>query len=286
MQNKISHPMTLLEALYLLFPDSSKNNLRKFLSNGRILVNGNVVTRQDFAVHPGAVIKLSDHKAKYIRDLKIVYEDNHIIVIDKPSGLLSVATNFEKEATAHAILKRHYPSCKIFVIHRLDFETSGLMVFAKTESTYNNLKRQLSLREITRQYYGIAEGSLEGKGTWSSYLREDSSYFVHVSNDPAEGELAITHFESLEATRHFSLVRFTLETGKKNQIRVQAAEAGHPLAGDAKYGAKTNKISRIALHAAKLSFCHPVTKKQMTFSSPVPSIFHSLFASTQLFAVP
>ncbi|MBS0654794.1 MAG: RluA family pseudouridine synthase [Verrucomicrobia bacterium] len=277
MQCTIKEPMPLLEALQLLCPDSSKNSLRQFLSSGRVLVNDNVVMNHGFTVHPGNILKLSEHKAKYIRDLKIVYEDGQVIVIDKPSGLLSVETNFEKEKTAHAILKRHYAPHKIYVVHRLDFETSGLMVFAKTLDSYNNLKRQLSHRQVTRKYLAIAEGHLEGKGTWSCYLHEDAAYYVHASDNPQEGELAITHFESLGIRQQFSLVGFTLETGKKNQIRVQAAKAGYPLAGDTKYGAKTNKIHRIALHAATLSFCHPTSGKTLSFSSPTPVAFQLLY---------
>jgi 23S rRNA pseudouridine1911/1915/1917 synthase len=263
-------PITVLDKLKEQYPDSSKNTMKQWVLDGRVYLNKRRVLRIDAHVKENDQISLEGQKTKHQEGISIVYEDPSIVVVNKPSGLLSVASKFETKQTVHAILKRKYPHKKIFVIHRLDFETSGLMVFALTYSAFQFLKDELAQRKVKRVYEGIVEGSLQGKGTWSCYLKEDEVYYVRASDDPKEGELAITHFESLKATSSFSHLRFTLQTGKKNQIRVQAAKSGHPITGDDKYGALHSPLKRIALHAALLSFTHPETKKKLTFTSPIP----------------
>ncbi len=263
--------MPLLEALSLLCRDSSKTRLREFIREGRILVDGEIITRSDINLQAGQVLAFDEHKVKYdISGLKIVYEDQFLVVIDKPAGLLSVASNFEAKNTAHAKLKKRYYPKKVFVVHRLDQDTSGLMLFTAHHESYLALKKALKEREIKRTYHAMVEGTLTGSGSWSSYLQEDASYFVHTSEDPDEGELAVTHYQAVESKNNYTLVRFTLESGKKNQIRVQSANAGHPIVGDSKYGAKTNRFSRLALHATNLEFVHPITQKRLAFTSPFP----------------
>ncbi len=267
----ISQPMPLLEALAILCPDSSKTRLREFVRQGRISVDEDLVTRSDIELSSGQTLYFDEHKVKYDRSgLKIVFEDPFLVVIDKPSGLLSVSSNFEAKLTAHAKLKKRYYPKKVFVVHRLDQDTSGLMLFTTHQPTYVALKEALKQRKIKRTYHAIVEGILEGTGTWKSYLYEDDSYFVHTSDDPEEGELAITHYEALESKNGQTFVRFTLESGKKNQIRVQASKNGHPIVGDAKYGAKTNRYKRLALHATNLEFVHPETQKTLLFCSNSP----------------
>lgn len=267
----ISKPTPLLEALATLCPDSSKTRLREFVRQGRISIDEEPVTRSDLTLEAGQTLYFDEHKIKYDRSgLKIVFEDPFLVVIDKPSGLLSVSSNFEAKQTAHAKLKKRYYPKKVFVVHRLDQDTSGLMLFTTHQPTYMALKEALKARQIKRTYHAVVEGKLEGSGTWKSYLYEDASYFVHTSDDPEAGELAITHYEALESKNGQTLVRFTLESGKKNQIRVQAANHGHPIVGDAKYGAKTNRYKRLALHATNLEFIHPETQKTLLFCSNFP----------------
>ena len=260
----------LLEVLELQHPDNSRTSLRELIASGRITVDGTVIRRANFLVKEGQQVRLAGHKLKYEGELPIVYEDNHIIVINKPSGLLSVATNFETEETAHTMLKRRHAGKKVYVIHRLDRETSGLMVFAITENAYQTLKESLAKRHVKRNYLAVVEGMLAGSGTWKTFLQEDAGYHVHVAQT---GEEAITHYESLRAGAQYSLIRCTLETGKKHQIRVQAAHVGHPVLGDLRYGAKSNKMGRLALHAEQLAFTHPITHKKLKFSSPIPEEF-------------
>lgn len=267
----------LLDALQEMSPESSKTTLRSWLKDGRISVDGEVVKLASFQVNKGQRVALGN-KTHYTKErLRIIYQDQHLIAIDKPEGLLSVATVFEKEKTVHAILKQTFHPRKIYVVHRLDQDTSGVLLFALSEEAYHRLKKMLEKHEIKRQYAAIIEGKLPSKrGTWQSYLYEDSTYFVRSVSSPEEGELAITHYDTKGSSRHYSFLEVRLETGRKNQIRVHCSEAGHPIAGDLKYGAKTNPAKRLCLHAHTLELLHPVTGKKMHFTSPLPDAFKKI----------
>ncbi len=203
-------------------------------------------------------------------DLKILYEDRDLVVIDKPAGLLSVATDFELGRSAHSILKRRFHRPHITPVHRLDRETSGLLVFAHSDAARLGLKAQFEEHSIKREYRAIVYGILpEKKGTFESYLSEDARYFVR-SGDPDRGKLAITHYEVIEQRKEQSVLRVFLETGRKNQIRVHLSEAGFPIVGDKKYGNEDDQAPRLYLHALELGFIHPVTQKELHFHSPSP----------------
>jgi len=275
MEYKIVKNSTLLEALGHFFPDSTRNTLRDWIRDGRVHVDGVLLKAANSPVEAGQILEMG-RKRKREGDLPIIYEDEHLVVIDKPSGLLSVATDFQSEKTAHAILKERYSPNKVYVIHRLDQETSGLMMFARSEEAYNFLKQELMVHAVERVYYGIAEGHLQGHATWESYLKEDANYKVHASSNPNFGEKAVTHYQGVAFRAPYTLVRFQLQTGKKNQIRVQSSAAGHPLAGDKKYGAVLDPLKRLCLHAHELHFVHPISKKKLCFTSKIPSEFLSL----------
>ncbi len=272
MKYKVTKEQTLLEALALLAPDCSKTTLKSFLKNERIHIDGLVQKSATLKVMPGQLITLED-KAKLSDrgDIRIIYQDQHLIAIDKPSGMLTVSTAFEKDKTAHSFLKKSFKPKKIYVVHRLDQDTSGVMIFALSEEAYVNLKKMFELHELDRAYTAIIEGHLEtSKGTFSSYLVEDENYVVRETNDRNEGRLAITHYEVLKASRYYSALTLRLETGRKNQIRVHCQNAGHPIVGDKKYGSTINPVKRLCLHAHLLAFDHPITKKKMHFESPLP----------------
>jgi 23S rRNA pseudouridine1911/1915/1917 synthase len=203
--------------------------------------------------------------------------DTHLIVVDKPYGLLSVASDTEKHSM-HNLLKIHYYPRQIGVIHRLDEGTSGVMIFTFTDAAYQGLKDQFKDHSIERYYLGVVEGEFtQDEGTWDTYLYEDSAMKVRITQDETQGERAITHYKKLASSPEYSLLQFKLKTGKKNQIRVQCAAVGHPIVGDKKYGATGDPIKRLALHAEHLSFTHPVTKKRMTFTSqPTRRFFMNL----------
>lgn len=269
MRYKIDTTKTLIEAVKVLLPDSSSNTLRQFLIDGRITIDGLVAKRYNQTVRAGQEVGFSEGRIKYEKELKIIFEDQHLVVVEKPPGLLSVSTPYEIKDTVHSILKERYRD-KVYVIHRLDLETSGLMVFARTPQAYRILKEELFHRRVSREYIALVEGTLEGSGTWQCYLFEDKAYRIHVVDDPKKGELAITHYEALFHKRGCTTVRCKLETGKKHQIRIHTSQAGHPIVGDSRYGTKEEGIDRLALHAETLSFVHPITKKPLTFTSPSP----------------
>lgn len=268
---------TLLEILAQLFPKNSKTSLRSWVKEGRVLVDNVPATRADAQVAPGAEVKLADRKRwvdkpKSGPALRILYEDSYLVAVDKPEGMLSVSTNFEKQKTAHALVKAHFHPKKVYVIHRLDQDTSGVMIFALEETCYERLKGLFEKHAIDRIYYARVQGKPEhASGTWKSYLYEDAAYRMHETDDPTRGELAITHYTVLETRGKSSLLEVKLETGKKNQIRVHCSSHGCPVMGDKKYGGTAGK--RLFLHAQKLAFVHPMTQKQMTFISPVPESF-------------
>jgi len=279
MKYTVPQDLPLLEALAKLAPDSSKTSLRSWLKEGRVFVNGKCEKLGTHLVSEGQVVSLGA-KAKHTSegDLKIIYEDNHIVVVDKPHGLLSVSTAFENGITAHGLLKKNYKPKKVYVVHRLDQDTSGVMLFALSEEAYIALKKMFEKHDLERSYTAIVEGKMEfADGTWRSYLYEDPvTYIVHETDIPEQGKLAITHYQVFKTTKKHSVIQLKLETGKKNQIRVHCQKAGFPIIGDKKYGAKSNPIKRLGLHAHLLCFDHPITHKKMRFESPLPEEFRKL----------
>lgn len=267
----------LLEALEKLSKESSKTTLRSWLKDGRITVNGAVEKVGSKMVTQGQVIELGGKSRVLDYGIRILFEDEHFVVVDKPSGLLSVSTAFEKGNTIHAILKKKYFPHRVYVVHRLDQDTSGVMLFALTEKAKEKLKNIFEEHDIDRAYTAIVEGAMPlESGKWESYLFEDANYVMHETKDPEKGELAITHYEVNASSKNFSWLTLKLETGKKNQIRVHCQSALHPIVGDKKYGAVSNTIKRLCLHAHLLGFVHPMTKKKMIFESPVPDAFYRI----------
>lgn len=266
MKKVVDTEQTLLESLLSLYPGTSKSSLREWLKHERVLVD-EMFVRRDCVLPVGATIEVLPKKIKQ-GPVVVLYQDRYIVVVEKPEGLLSVATSTEERQTMHAFLKRTYPN--VWPVHRLDRATSGVMVFALTEEAKEGLKQQFIKHSIYREYRAKVVGRMEGKGRWECFLVEDKNYHMHIH--PTEGEKAITDYEVLESGDNESLVKFMLKTGKKNQIRVQAAHAGNPIVGDKKYGEKTGYKGRLKLHAIALEFSHPITQKKLAFNSPIPFI--------------
>lgn len=275
--SSISSELPLLEALAIIFPESSKTSLRSWIKEGRVTVDGKVIKLTAHHVLKDQKVILHP-KANLVEGLvPILFEDKHFVAIDKPAGLLSVSTAFEKTETAFSYLKRKYYPRQVYVVHRLDQDTSGVMLFALSQEGYTGLKETFQRHDLTRQYVAIVEGRLDKQnGTWESYLVEDRQYVVKSTEDSYKGELAITHYKVEKTSKFYSLLSLTLETGKKNQIRVHCQEAGHSIVGDKKYGGKGSPIKRLCLHAHLLEFNHPVTGKAMRFISPLPTPFSQL----------
>lgn len=259
MKIKIQKKTSLLEALQQINPESSKNNLKSWVRQGRVFINETRIRSWNKELLPGQEVKIGPRLSFIDEGIKILYKDRYLVVIDKPEKLLTVATDKESLTNVHTILKNHLGG-PVFPVHRLDREASGVLVFAYTKQAQELLKTQFANHTIERIYYAYLEGSLPSrKGTWRSYLVEDKNYFVRTCNQG--GKLAITHYEVITQKKGLSLVQFKLETGRKNQIRVQAAEAGYPILGDVKYGSKKQPSTRLCLHAHLLEFEHPFLKK-------------------------
>jgi len=267
----------LLDVLIAMAPQCSKTTLRSWLKDGRVTVDGGVVKVGSTLVTLGQKVCVESKPQLIANKIRVIYEDNDLIAVEKPTGMLSVSTAFETSDTVFALLKATFRPRTVYVVHRLDQDTSGVMLFALSEKAFIRLKEIFAAHDIERKYCAIVEGHMaEPKGSWQSYLYEDANYKVHTTNDPEKGRLAITHFKALNSTSKFSRLELTLETGRKNQIRVHCRDAGHAVVGDKKYGSSTDPIKRVCLHAFLLALNHPVTEKPLRFTSPIPSTFDRL----------
>jgi 23S rRNA pseudouridine1911/1915/1917 synthase len=210
--------------------------------------------------------------------IRLVYEDDAVVVVEKPAGLLTMATETEKSRTVYALLReaanRKRPPEKIFIVHRLDREASGLLVFAKTIEAKERLQDQFKDHSAGRKYVAVVQGRVSpDKFTIQSYLAENAALRVYSTKKKSMGKLAVTHVRVIRTNPKASLIEVKLETGRKHQIRVHLAERGHPIVGDKMYGSGENPLRRLALHGAELEFRHPVTGRFMHFEAPVPEFF-------------
>ena len=283
MKYTVKESQNILEALASLAPEASKTTHRSWIKEGRVLIDGNPAPLGSAIVGKGQTVSLSTKSRFAKQRVRLIYEDPHLVIVDKPEGLLTVATAFEKGETVHAFLKGHFKPGKVYVVHRLDQDTSGVMMFARSEKMKEGLKDLLEKHEVDRIYYALVEGCPEPlEGTWESYQIEDKNYVVKnlTSTKPGKGEMmageakkAITHYKVVQRAKKYSLLEVRLDTGRKNQIRAHCQMAGIPVVGDKKYGARSNPLKRLGLHASFLGFVNPVTGKKMQFSSPVPEVF-------------
>lgn len=267
----------LIEFLKKTFSNLSKNSVKSLLHNEKVFVNGNMTTKYNYELNIGDVVEIREKIAK---NIDIIYEDKDIIVINKPSGLLTVATEKEKNKTAYHLvmeyLKKKNKNNRIFIIHRLDKDTSGIIMFAKNERAKHLYQDNWNDIVKKRCYYAVIDGKMENKeGTIKSYLKEKGNMVYSVKD--RSGKLAITEYKVLKERKNISLLDINLKTGRKNQIRVHMKENKTPILGDLKYGEKSKLINRLALHAYKLELVNPVTKKLLTFEINMPNEFKTLF---------
>lgn len=283
---KVTETSELMKFLIEKFPEKNRTTIKSLLAHKQVSVDDMVTTKFDFPLKRGQMVFLNKKRAEEkprFRGLRIVHEDASIIVIDKANGLLSMASETEKQKTAYSILseyvKRFDPNNLIFIVHRLDRDTSGLMMFAKSKKIQEILQKDWNNSIIERSYVAIVEGVIEkAEGTVTSWLKENKALVVYSSQTPDDGQKAVTHYKVLKTNKVFSLLEVKLETGRKNQIRVHMKDIGFPVTGDKKYGAKLNPIGQMGLHARVLSFKHPVTGKALRFDTPIPMKFQKLFS--------
>ena len=278
---EVEREQPLLEFLLEKVKGQSKSKIKATLQGHGVLVGKTCVTKFDYMLKPGMCVAVSNTKRNLnilrSRYVKIVYEDQYIVVVDKAVGILSMAAG-HSSLNVKAVLDNYFHKsrqrCQAHVVHRLDRDTSGLMIYAKDMQTEQALERQWHEAVYDRRYVALLSGRMEQKeGTIANWLKDNSAYITYSSPTDNGGKYAVTHFYTLETQANYSLVQFSLETGRKNQIRVHAADIGHPVCGDVKYGNGDNPIGRLCLHAYVLCFYHPVTHEKMEFSTPIPQSF-------------
>ena len=285
-QYVVKEPCELLEFLLLTFKDQSRNSVKSLLGSHRVSIDGAPVTQFNFKLYPGDTVIISDSpiRKKTRSNLPIIYEDKDIIAINKPSKLLSVPSDNEKGSTAFRMvndyLQQKDKHNRAFIVHRLDEDTSGVLMFAKNDKMARALTDGDNWNNLTKKrgYYAIIEGQLDKKeGTITSYLKKNAQNMMYSSKKKGDGQYAITHYKIIKESPLYSLADVNIDTGRKNQIRVHFGDLGHYIIGDDKYGEPSNPLKRLGLHAYELDIVNPFTGKLMKFKAPTPKEFSSLF---------
>lgn len=280
----VKNELPLFDFLALCFPQNSRTSLKKWLEQGRFFVNNSQTTQYNHLLQVGDTVSLTKTEIKSVFShpaLGLVYEDDDLLVVNKKSGLLTVATEKGEEETAYRILRAYIkstdPAQKLFIVHRIDKETSGLLLFAKSEEIKKKLQVNWDKDVQERHYLAVVEGTMsKKKGSIRLRLMEQKNLLVKIVDEPL-GLESITHYTVLQSNAHYSMLLLQLETGRKHQIRAHLSAIGHPVVGDRKYGAKPSPIKRMALHAHTLVFQHPTQDKVMRFKSDMPKKFYTFF---------
>ena len=289
--NKVHHSCELLEYLLQKLPES-RNTVKSLLSSNKVLVNGTVIRQFNYPLAKDDEVKIAknpvitkqagkkkkEETKKFNIKPYIVYEDEYFIGINKPNGILSVQSDNQIESAytyVEEYLRKKDPKSRPYVLHRIDKETSGVLVFAKDIKIHSMLKGHWNDDVSNREYIAIINGKLDNpSGTIKNYLMENKNNMVYVSNS---GKLAITHYKTLNKNNDYSLLQVNIDSGRKNQIRVAMANLNHPIIGDDKYGNGISPINRLGLHASILSFVNPITSELIEIKAPVPKEFKELF---------
>jgi len=283
---KVAEPIELMTFLLAKMGGMSRNSVKSLLAHRQVMVNDKVTTQFNLPLQPGDIVTVNSGRGNIELShpkLRIIFEDAYLIVVEKKEGLLTVSTGNPDETTAFSILKNHVkkssPQNRIYVVHRLDRETSGVIMFAKNKDVQLTLQENWHRIVTRRIYVALVEGKMEKEQdtivTWLS--ENEKSLKIHSSNTDNGGQQAITHYRCVKSNDNYSLLEIELETGRKNQIRVHMQGVGHPIVGDKKYGAGVSPINRLGLHARLLAFYHPVTTEVISFETQVPRNFLNIF---------
>jgi 23S rRNA pseudouridine1911/1915/1917 synthase len=276
----IEKPVNLFQFLLEEYPDSPKTRIKKLLQNGNIKCNNKTVTLNSYSLKPGDSVEVLSHENKKIKTalntpFPVLFEDEYLIIIEKPVGIATSST--DNSPNAYNLLSQFLKTQskrkeRIYVIHRLDKEVSGILLFAKSEAIMNTLKD--NWKSVEKKYYALVEGApKENEGTIKSWLIEDKFQKIHSTSQSGNSKYSITHFKVIRQLQNTTLLDIHIETGRKNQIRVHLSDIGCPIVGDRKYGASNEFVRRIRLHAYYLSLPHPVTGEIIKTESPLPKGF-------------
>ncbi len=284
---KVKQDGTLLPFVMQCLDGISRSKAKAILAGGGVRVNQKNVSQHDFELRPGMVVEISKHKPRtqfQSKFVKIVYEDAQIIVIEKNIGILSMAST-QGQFCVKTILDDYFrktrQKCTAHVVHRLDRDTSGLLVYAKTIEAEQILEHNWRRIVTDRRYVALASGQMtEKEGVVESWLKDNKAYITYSSPTDNGGKFARTHYRTLRCNRNYSLVELKLDTGRKNQIRVHLQDLGCPVCGDIKYGNGDDPVGRLCLHAYRLDFYHPITREPLHFETPIPKAFTKVFAES------
>lgn len=283
----VRHESELLTFLMSKMPSQSQKNVRRIIANHQVAVGGVPISLFAYKLYPEDEVTVSWNRIQKRTSgkLPIIYEDEDIIALDKPSGLLSIASDKEKSKTAYRLVSDYLAAfnrnSRAFVVHRLDEDTSGVLIFAKSHELRERLQRDWSTIVRKRGYYAIVEGEdIADEAVLKDYLIQDRNNLMYVTKDRRNGKLCVTHFKKISAKEGYSLLDVDISTGRKNQIRVQLGHLGHHVIGDDKYGEPKNPIKRLGLHAYELSFVNPVNGREYDLKSAMPSSFKKMFFDT------
>lgn len=278
MKTTITKPTTLIEFLAEQYPDSPRTRIKKLLQQGNIRCNNRSVTLHSYKLSAGDVVEINTHggtAAKAALPFPVLFEDQHIMVVEKPVGISTSSTDGSTSVQwiiSQFLKEQTKGKMRAFVVHRLDKEVSGVLLLAKSHSAMNRIKEKW--KETEKRYYALVEGKpAKPDGTIESWLVEDKSLKVHSTYESSKAKFSVTHYRTLKQIKQYTLLDVNLETGRKNQIRVHLHDIGCPIVGDRKYGASTDFVRRIRLHAYYLSFPHPFTGERIIVESPMPEGF-------------
>ena len=276
----IDKDLSLLEAIFSFKKDLSKKTIKSYIKNKMVKVNDKVITNCSYMLCKNDLIEICYEKKVIPNyDLDILYEDDYLVAINKPCGLLSISNDKEKEITAYRMVSDYVKSINkkkfIFVVHRLDQDTSGVLLFCKNDKIRDKMQDNWNTIVKKRGYIAVVDGKLVDSGTFHSYLREDKRQFVYSTKNGL-GKEAITHYSTIKYNNKYSMLQVFIDTGRRNQIRVHLSEHGYPIVGDKKYKCKSNPVKRLCLHANILEFIHPVSKKIVSIKCEIPSEFEKL----------
>lgn len=276
----------LIDFLLLSLPGKSRNNIKSLLARKQILVNDVPVSQFDFKLYAKDEVKVTPFTNKRVVILKgeklsIIHEDDELVVINKHTGLISVASEKESERTAYRLVNEHVqhnnPNGRVFVVHRLDEDTSGVLIFAKNPQLKDALQDNWNKIVKKRGYYAIVEGKMEQEqGVVKSYLHKTKTNMMFSGHKTKDAQYAETEYKVIQSNDQYTLVDINIKTGRKNQIRVHMNDLGHPVVGDKKYGVKNEEAERLMLHAYELQFIHPVSNKLVKFKAKTPRAFEEL----------
>ena len=279
-KHKVNKPQELMPFLMERYPQTSRSQIKSWLVNGNVIVEGEHISQYNYMLKPGTTVSVAKSGSYLSQWMNIVYEDRYLIVVEKKEGILTHSLTLNEPSLQNILndyLLFTHQKCHAHVVHRLDRDTSGLLIFTKDKKVELMFEKDWKGTVFDRRYVAVLSGQMQKDGTIESWIRYEEDGRVICSANDNGGKYAVTHYKTLKNNNKYSLVEFKLDTGRKNQIRIHSKVMGHPVVGDSRYNNYDDPIGRLGLHAYKLCFYHPVTNQKLMFETPFPQLFVELF---------